>query len=263
MAKYDPLSRYLDRLPCQRWTTTFAEIEKVLGTPLPPSATRYSAWWSNDESPGRQSHAWLDAGFVTAGLSLDGKRVTFVRRVTHATQAPPRPTAPVGRLTAPSHDRAPIPQMELSDGGSVGLVSCVKKKMSHAAEARDLYISPLFQMSRKIVEQRCRRWFILSALHGLVEPTQVIAPYEKSLTNALRAERQQWSQGVFDRFCEAVPPGIDVELFAGQRYAEFLVPLLAARGHTVRDPLRGLSMGRRLSRLLELMASLGPPETRL
>jgi hypothetical protein len=262
MAKYDPLSRYLERLPCQRWTATFAEIEEVLGTLLPPSATRYSAWWANDESPGRQSHAWLDAGFVTAGLNLDGECVTFERRVTHATQPPPRAMETGGRPTGRSHDRAPTPRMEMSDGASVGLVSCVKKKLTHAAAAKDLYISPLFQMSRKIVEQRCRRWFILSAMHGLVESTQVIAPYDKSLTNASRAERQQWSQGVFERFCEAVQPGIDVDLFAGQRYAEFLIPLLSARGHRVRDPLRGLSMGRRLSRLCELTASLGPPETR-
>ena len=57
----------------------------------------------------------------------------------------------------------------------VGLVGCVKKKGSSPAPAGDLYISPLFIGRRRFVEASCDRWFILSALHGLLDPDQVRA----------------------------------------------------------------------------------------
>lgn len=51
--------------------------------------------------------------------------------------------------------------------GTVFLVSCVKRKRTSAAPARDLYISDWFVKARRYVERRRARWFILSAEYGL------------------------------------------------------------------------------------------------
>jgi hypothetical protein len=38
VSKYEPLERHLSALEWDRWDASFAEIEAILGTPLPPSA---------------------------------------------------------------------------------------------------------------------------------------------------------------------------------------------------------------------------------
>ena len=80
MSKYSPLRDHLLRLRTDRWDATFGEIEDVLGFPLPPSAYRYPAWWSNEVS-GRhvQKIGWLGAGFRTSQVDIAGRRVTFTR----------------------------------------------------------------------------------------------------------------------------------------------------------------------------------------
>lgn len=78
-SKYDPLRRYLlslDRFPV---TMAFAEVERVLGFKIPPSARKYAAWWSNANPETGQhpySGAWLSAG-VRARANLEAEQVTF------------------------------------------------------------------------------------------------------------------------------------------------------------------------------------------
>jgi hypothetical protein len=78
----------------------------------------------------------------------------------------------------------------------IGLVSCVKSKLGRRAPARELYTSALFRGARHFVERSCERWFILSAQHGLVDPDQVFAPYERTLTTAPLSVRRDWSRVV-------------------------------------------------------------------
>lgn len=49
-AKYDPLARYLATYPGDRVTLTLAEIEAIVGAPLPPGA-RQRKWWQNVQRP--------------------------------------------------------------------------------------------------------------------------------------------------------------------------------------------------------------------
>ena len=49
MGKYDPLGAFLKANGTEHVPMTFAEIEKVIGEPLPNSKT-YPAWWSNNPS---------------------------------------------------------------------------------------------------------------------------------------------------------------------------------------------------------------------
>jgi len=83
--KYDPLRRHLAGLPPEvaEVTLTFAEIEAVLGAPLPASA-RLGSFWANAPSlwgGTSQARAWRAAGWRATRPVLWGlrSRVTVVR----------------------------------------------------------------------------------------------------------------------------------------------------------------------------------------
>ena len=79
MSRYQPLANHLRTLKAPRWNASFADIEAVLGRPLPNSAYQYPAWWANQSGGHSQTAGWRDAGWKTADLDLARKRVTFVR----------------------------------------------------------------------------------------------------------------------------------------------------------------------------------------
>lgn len=128
----------------------------------------------------------------------------------------------------------------------VALVSCVKSKQTRPAPARDLYTSALFRGLRAFAERSADRWYILSAEHGLVDPTQVLEPYERTLNRMPRKDRDAWASKVRGQLAEVLPIGAEVIVLAGQRYREDLVPFLRDRGHPVSIPLEGLPFGKQL-----------------
>ncbi len=77
--KYRPLYQFLAARGGSEWSATFAEIERVLGFSLPPSAYTYPAWWANNAVGHTHARAWLEAGWETCDLSLRTKSVVFVR----------------------------------------------------------------------------------------------------------------------------------------------------------------------------------------
>jgi hypothetical protein len=83
MGKYEPLAARLAREPKDSgsWVATFAEIESVLGFPLPASAHKYREWWGNQRDGGHsQAKGWQDAGWQVWRVDLDNKSVTFRRQ---------------------------------------------------------------------------------------------------------------------------------------------------------------------------------------
>ena len=76
-SKYHPLFHYLQRCDQLQVDLTFAEIEALMGEPLPPSARQKRMWWSNRRKGALQANAWMDAGFVVDDLNLAAERVTF------------------------------------------------------------------------------------------------------------------------------------------------------------------------------------------
>ena len=65
--------------PGQDITHTFAELERLIGQPLPPRAwTR--AWWANVRGPKHpQANAWLCAGWEVVDADRLARTVTFTR----------------------------------------------------------------------------------------------------------------------------------------------------------------------------------------
>jgi hypothetical protein len=78
MGVYSPLGAYLTEQNIDHVSMTFAEIEEVLGRPLPPSK-RYPAWWSNNPSNNPMTREWLSAGFQTESVNVSGGKLVFRR----------------------------------------------------------------------------------------------------------------------------------------------------------------------------------------
>lgn len=77
MSKYDPLLRHLSKSK-GALEFSFDDLEEVLGFPLPGSARRHAAWWSNSGGTHVQAAAWLNAGYRTEDVSIPQGRVRFV-----------------------------------------------------------------------------------------------------------------------------------------------------------------------------------------
>ena len=108
MTQYAPLTHHLKASTESRVAMGFAEIERLLGFPLPRSARSHRPWWANSDHGHVQSRAWLDAGFASREVDLAAERLEFVRLNAMATgmaeQPPPvwakeanPPSAPSGR----------------------------------------------------------------------------------------------------------------------------------------------------------------------
>jgi hypothetical protein len=125
----------------------------------------------------------------------------------------------------------------------ITLISCVAKKLDRPAAARELYTSQLFKGCRAWADKHAQQWFILSAEHGLVNPGQMVAPYDTTLTKMNRAARQAWAQRVMGQLVPRLHGVDEVTILAGEDYREFIVPKLQALGIKVNVPMRGLFIG--------------------
>jgi hypothetical protein len=121
------------------------------------------------------------------------------------------------------------------------LVACCGPKLSKPAAAADLYVSSLFKKARTYAERR-GRWFILSALHGLLDPTAVIAPYDVTLKKMPASKRREWGRKVRDQMKSAGLIGLPLVALAGADYVKPLTDI----GLTVSQPMKGKSIGKQL-----------------
>jgi hypothetical protein len=130
------------------------------------------------------------------------------------------------------------------------LVACAAQKLKTPARAADLYTSALFRRAREYAEAHADRWFILSALHGLLDPECTTTPYDFTLKECSRREREQWAWRVISELRSAAPPGSHIIILAGKLYREHLECDLTRYGFTVEVPTRGLGIGRQLQFLI-------------
>lgn len=99
MSKYEPLEQFLKQHSTQEVPMTFAEIEKVVGFPLPEKASAIRAWWSNNPSNNVMTKAWLAAGFITERVDMGSRRLVFRRadpsrsKAASPARTPPSPGA--------------------------------------------------------------------------------------------------------------------------------------------------------------------------
>ena len=80
-SKYAALYDHLCQMQTDKWETTFAEIESILGFDLPPSARIHRPWWGNQQlNNGRsQALAWGAAGWNTSDVHIELETLIFKR----------------------------------------------------------------------------------------------------------------------------------------------------------------------------------------
>jgi len=233
---------------------TFDELDKLVGG-MPASARRHAAWWANSRTAHNHARAWLDAERHASPRFNEGYvRFTSIPQphygdLSKNATVEVRPEVRSGSTNEQSHTTIPFTRQD-SQARRVGLVGCVKDKAEVERPARDLYLSPLFQGRRRYVEQSCSEWWILSALHGLVAPDELLEPYDVTLNDASFPERRWWSEQVLSQIITRIQPvpGDSFEFHAGINYRAFgLEDGLRRLGCEVECPTEGLRMGEQLS----------------
>ena len=147
---------------------------------------------------------------------------------------------------------APPTRPGAQQGGSqrrIVLLGCVKLKQPVPALARDLYVSPLWRKRRTYAEASGLPWLILSAKHGVLDPDELVSPYDLALTQLRRAEQRAWGQAVASELEQRLKPLRDVafEVHASRPYCAAIEKPLSAAGAVLLAPLAGLTLGRQLS----------------
>src|SRR3954468_18405630 len=85
-------------------------------------------------------------------------------------------------------DGDPLPSPP-AEGARCVLIGCVSRKEPTARAAKDLYRTELFARRRAYAEGSGQPWLIVSALHGLVGPDDVVEPYDVRLSDLTWQER--------------------------------------------------------------------------
>ncbi len=235
----------------------FSRLDEIVGG-LPTSARKYQAWWANGQKSHAHASSWVNAGRIASPqFSVGTVRFSKVGPPLQLRPAILKPLdhreSQISRIDLETSSQTFTPMARRRSEGQprrIGLVGCVKTKATVAMPAQDLYLSTLFKGRREFVERSCDEWWILSALHGLVNPLTVISPYDVALKGASSAERRRWAEFVLESISNFIKPvpGETFEFHAGADYRNFgLDQGLRSRGCSVENPTEGLSQGRQVS----------------
>lgn len=148
---------------------------------------------------------------------------------------------------APAVMPAPAAAPRFSARPVIVLVGCGAAKQTTACRAKEMYTGSLFRAAREYAERRGAEWRILSARYGLTHPERRIKPYNQKLWSG--TERMHWGLIAASSLCYELKLGhaFDVEVFAGETYADPVCHFLEAWGVQCKQPLRKMPLGQRLA----------------
>jgi len=128
---------------------------------------------------------------------------------------------------------------------TIVLVACSKRKAPVPCKAKDMYQSIWFKLARAYAEEHGDRWYILSAMHGLLEPDDLIHPYNKNLAEMTTAARMEWAEAVYIQLARKIrPPGdFRIVILGSKLYASYLAAIMRRYGYKVLMPLVGMGIG--------------------
>lgn len=125
------------------------------------------------------------------------------------------------------------------------LIACSSSKLDHSAPAAQLYTGQAFRLAMAAAERAGADVIILSALHGAVNPTRELQPYNRSFADMNAQQRKVWA-GMTDQQLQN-HYGRQIVVLAGKHYAA------AVDGWpNVTRPLAGLGIGQQLRALKNL-----------
>jgi hypothetical protein len=103
-----------------------------------------------------------------------------------------------------------------------------------------LFRSPGFASARAHAERSGLPWFVLSAKHGLLDPDDVVSPYDVQIDERSASYRAAWAEWVVAQLSERVAlDGVTVEVHGGVDFAQPLRQPLSRRGAALDLPLPG------------------------
>ncbi|WP_284640786.1 DUF6884 domain-containing protein [Paenibacillus silviterrae] len=128
----------------------------------------------------------------------------------------------------------------------IAFVSCSKKKKSYPCEAASLYAeSQLFKFASSFCNTHYDKWFILSAKHGVVAPSDILEPYDQTLKSTSISNKKKWAHKVLLQIQQQFSSNSPVFYFhASDDYVKYLIPLLEDAGYQCVRPLKGLGIGK-------------------
>ena len=130
----------------------------------------------------------------------------------------------------------------------VVLLSCTKSKTKHAAPAQELYsASPMFQKTLEYGKSlKPDKMYILSAKHHLVPLTKTLEPYDKTLKEMPKDEKEKWGEETIKQMkSSGINPEKDQFIFlTGSEYMKPLAKYIP--DSNTEKPMEGKRFGERL-----------------
>jgi hypothetical protein len=130
----------------------------------------------------------------------------------------------------------------------IGLVAASKRRRGGVARAREQFdLSPVFRRARDFCDRAYSEWYVLSTVHLLARPQQLIGADEPALRVMAPAERAAWAEAVAGQLRQRVARSaepITFIVYASQQYTESL--MRAAPDLTFETPLSGMKFVERL-----------------
>lgn len=128
----------------------------------------------------------------------------------------------------------------------VVLLSCTKSKLDHKAPAQELYsASPMFKKTLEYGKSlHPDKIYILSAKHFLVPLDKELAPYDKTLKEMPKDEKEKWGEITMQQMKKA-GLNLDKDDFIFLTGSEYLKPFIGHIKH-IETPMKGLKLGQRL-----------------
>jgi hypothetical protein len=136
-----------------------------------------------------------------------------------------------GPVAAPPPGQAPARVVLVGSSGAHGPAP---------APAAELFASPGFAAARGAARASGWPWFVLSAKHGVLEPGDVVGPFDLRIDERSASYRAAWGEWVAAQLAERMPlAGATVEVHGGVDFAQPLRAPLSRRGASLDLPLPG------------------------
>jgi hypothetical protein len=184
---------------------------------------------------------WVSARRPDVGVS---SIATHIQLATDNTGSPPSGRSPllhrVGRGLYVRHRDVHPAEAPAVPSGRVLLIGSSGATTAQPAAAALLFSSPGFAHARDTAVRSGVPWFVLSAKHGLLDPADVVAPYDLLIGDRSAGYRTAWGEWVAAQLAERVRlDGVTVEVHGGVDFAQPLRQPLARRGAALELPLPG------------------------
>lgn len=127
-------------------------------------------------------------------------------------------------------------------------LSCTKSKFDKRSEAQELYsASPMFRKTLEYGKSlKPNKIYILSAKHHLTPLTKMLEPYDLTLKEMSKAEKDTWGEVTIGQIkANGINPETDTFIFlAGTEYIKPLTKYIPESN--IEEPMKGKRFGERL-----------------